>query len=223
MQNGAQALAVASRVRHDMILMDMQMPVMDGAEATLRIRALPAPFSDVPIVALTADAAGENRAAYMRAGLTDFLTKPIDWDELDRVLARHKPERGRQWNRGSAEMTGCTAVLDRPRLIETRTMVSAKGFGRMMAELAPYSRASLSLLRAAMAANDLGEVKAVAHSLKGLFLQFGAPRAADAARRLEGASGLDVAKTLLASSMPRSRRFWRKLNGIGAATWHNPG
>jgi len=173
------------------------MPVMDGAEATLRIRALPAPFSDVPIVALTADAAGENRAAYMRSGLTDFLTKPIDWDELDRVLARHQTGSRPAVEPRFGEDDGVLAVLDRPRLIETRTMVSAKGFGRMMAELAPHSRASLSLLRAAMAANDLGEVKAVAHSLKGLFLQFGAPRAADAARRLEGASGLDVAKTLI--------------------------
>ncbi len=195
--NGAVALAVASRERHDMILMDMQMPVMDGAEATVRIRALPAPFSDVPIVAVTADAVGVNREACMQSGLTDFLTKPIDWDELDRVLARHHPRAGPPPEPRAREGCGPLTVLDNRRLTETRTMVSAPGFARMMAELAPHSRASLKLLHEAMAADNLIEVKSIGHSLKGLFLQFGAPRAADAAKRIEGAGDLDAARVLI--------------------------
>ncbi|CAK0765305.1 two-component system, sensor histidine kinase [Gammaproteobacteria bacterium] len=76
-ENGAQAYEAAAKQQFDLILMDMQMPVMDGAEATRLIRTLPLPFSKVPIVALTADTLTEHRVAYMEAGLTDFVAKPI--------------------------------------------------------------------------------------------------------------------------------------------------
>ena len=99
-ENGAEAYQAATVKRFDVILMDMQMPVMDGTEATRRIRALPPPFSEVPIIALTADAMTEHRPAYMEAGLNDFLTKPIEWDDVDAALARLDtkdggPDRGR--------------------------------------------------------------------------------------------------------------------------------
>ena len=61
-----------ARQRFDLILMDIQMPVMDGVDVTRRIRNLPQPFSEVPIVALTADALVEHRATYMEAGLADL-------------------------------------------------------------------------------------------------------------------------------------------------------
>ena len=92
-KDGRQAVEAAAAGQYDIILMDMQMPVMDGIEATRRIRALSARLRDVPMVALTADAVSEHRAADMQAGLNDFLTKPIDWHELDAILARHDPGR----------------------------------------------------------------------------------------------------------------------------------
>ena len=88
-ENGVQASEIAANQQFDLILMDIQMPVMDGTEATRRIRKLPKPFSDVPIVALTADALTEHREAYMQTGLTDFLTKPIEWKKVDNILARY--------------------------------------------------------------------------------------------------------------------------------------
>ena len=91
-ENGLQACEAAAQQRFDLILMDIQMPLMDGIEATRRIRLLPHPFSKAPIAALTADALPEHRAAYMEAGLTDFLTKPIDWSEVSAVLSRIQQE-----------------------------------------------------------------------------------------------------------------------------------
>nr|WP_294503135.1 ATP-binding protein [uncultured Rhodopila sp.] len=196
-ENGAQAVAAAALERYDAILMDMQMPVMDGVEATRLIRALPAPHSCMPIIALTADAAGGNRAAYMRSGLTGFLVKPINWEELDRMLARHGP--GARRLAAADEGAGEVAVLDRERLSEARSMFPAGGFASMMAEVVPFSRGCVSRLREAMEASDLGDAKAIGHSLRGLFLQLGAPRAAGAAARFEAAEDLGAAAAALPS------------------------
>jgi PAS domain S-box-containing protein len=193
-ENGAQALAAAALVRYDLILMDMQMPVMDGAEATRSIRALPAPYSDTPIIALTADAAGENQETYMRSGLTDFLVKPIDWGELDRMLARHGPGVRRGIPAPPADDAACeVAVLDGQRLMEARAMFPAGGFATMVADVVPFTRGCVSRLREAMDAANLGDAKAIGHSLRGLFLQLGAPRAAVAAARFEASGDLSAA------------------------------
>ncbi|MHB1372901.1 MAG: response regulator [Thauera sp.] len=74
--NGGEAVTLAERDMPALILMDMQMPVLDGIEATQRIRAQPWGRT-VPIIALTANAFAEDRARCMEAGMDDFVTKPI--------------------------------------------------------------------------------------------------------------------------------------------------
>ncbi|WP_292064363.1 ATP-binding protein [Brevundimonas sp. UBA7664] len=86
-ENGAEALEAASGQRFDAILMDMQMPVMDGLEATRRIRA-GAMNGATPVVALTANALDVHRAAWDAAGVHAFLTKPIDPVLLASTLAQ---------------------------------------------------------------------------------------------------------------------------------------
>ncbi|WP_434514631.1 response regulator [Dechloromonas sp. ARDL1] len=76
-ENGVEAVRMAGERRYDLILMDMQMPEMDGLEATRRIRALPA-GSDVQIIAMTANAFAEDREHCLAAGMNHFATKPID-------------------------------------------------------------------------------------------------------------------------------------------------
>jgi signal transduction histidine kinase/CheY-like chemotaxis protein len=85
-ENGAEALEVASEQRFDAILMDMQMPVMDGLEATRRIRQ-EALNGATPVIALTANALDLHRAAWDAAGVHAFLTKPIDPVLLATTLA----------------------------------------------------------------------------------------------------------------------------------------
>ncbi|RTL40877.1 MAG: response regulator, partial [Rhodocyclaceae bacterium] len=85
--NGAVAVDMAAGSPFDLILMDMQMPEMDGLEATRRIRALPA-YSQVPIIAMTANAFAEDRAQCLAAGMDDFLSKPVDPDRLFSTILR---------------------------------------------------------------------------------------------------------------------------------------
>jgi len=75
--DGAQAVALAEQKAYDLILMDMQMPVCDGLEATQRIRAL-AGHAATPIIALTANAFSEDRTRCLAAGMDDFLAKPVN-------------------------------------------------------------------------------------------------------------------------------------------------
>lgn len=80
-ENGSIAVSMASEVSYDLILMDMQMPVMDGISATQAIRKL-AGHADTPIIALTANAFANDRNACLQAGMNDFLTKPLVAQDL---------------------------------------------------------------------------------------------------------------------------------------------
>jgi two-component system cell cycle response regulator DivK len=74
-ENGEQALDEASKARPDLILMDIQLPVMDGYEATRRIKADPA-LRSIPIIAITSYALGEDEKRARAAGCDDFIAKP---------------------------------------------------------------------------------------------------------------------------------------------------
>ncbi len=85
--DGRQGVAQVQRARYDVVLMDMQMPVMDGVQATLAIRSRPE-FDRLPIVAMTANAMEADRQKCVDAGMNDFLGKPFEPAELPAVLLR---------------------------------------------------------------------------------------------------------------------------------------
>ncbi len=90
--NGLEALDAFSRTKYDMILMDMQMPEMDGLEATALIRKREKSGEHVPIIALTANAAKSDKKKCLAAGMDDFLTKPIKPDDLLKIIRRMHAE-----------------------------------------------------------------------------------------------------------------------------------
>ena len=86
-EDGAEAVALARKNRYTAIFMDMQMPKMNGLEATQEVRQLPG-YRDTPIIAMTANAFSEDKARCIEAGMNDFLIKPFNPDELFATLLR---------------------------------------------------------------------------------------------------------------------------------------
>ena len=85
--DGAEAVERAGRLRYDLVLMDMQMPRMNGLDATRAIRKLPG-YADVPVIALTANVFDEDRVNCLAAGMNDLVGKPVDPEGLLRVMLK---------------------------------------------------------------------------------------------------------------------------------------
>jgi signal transduction histidine kinase/CheY-like chemotaxis protein len=91
--NGAEAVEHLARTGYDLVLLDLHMPVLDGLAAARAIRALPGAAAATPLVALTAAASEDDRRAARRAGMDDFMTKPLDPDALRALIQRwSRPE-----------------------------------------------------------------------------------------------------------------------------------
>ncbi|HZE71317.1 MAG TPA: response regulator [Pyrinomonadaceae bacterium] len=86
-RNGEEAVRMARQERPQIILMDLSLPIIDGLAATRRIRALPE-FADVPIVAVSAHDTADFHSEAMAAGCNSYITKPIDFGELESLIGR---------------------------------------------------------------------------------------------------------------------------------------
>src|SRR3954471_3278462 len=93
-ENGEVAVEAVQREDYDLVLMDVQMPVMDGLEATRRIRALTGKVANIPVVALTASVLERDVEACRAAGMDDFVAKPVDPEELLAQVEQFRPDFG---------------------------------------------------------------------------------------------------------------------------------
>ena len=176
----------------DLILMDIQMPVMGGIEACQRIRGGQV-RADIPIIALTAHAMEEERQRCMDAGMNDFLTKPIEPQALIAMLANFRLQRPDRIAVAETEKPAPAAGA----FPELPGINVADGLRRMLNRTALYEKVlrdfhvrfigETERILAALAANETEEAIRRAHSLKGISATIGASGLADLARELEHA------------------------------------
>src|SRR6056297_3404299 len=91
-ENGRDAISELEKEYFDLLLMDVEMPVLDGVEATKQIRSSKAEYQDIPIVALTAYAMTGDMEKFLKAGMDDYIAKPVDKDVLLEVIERNTSE-----------------------------------------------------------------------------------------------------------------------------------
>jgi len=89
--SGKEALEMLQLADYDLVLMDCAMPEMNGYDATRAIRQMSGPMAAVPIIAMTADAVSGARERCLEAGMSDYVSKPVKLEHLERTLARFLP------------------------------------------------------------------------------------------------------------------------------------
>jgi CheY-like chemotaxis protein len=186
--NGRQALPLVQDNRYDVILMDLQMPDMDGLQTTAAIRTRECGGCHVPIVAMTAHAMKGDREQCLEHGMDGYLSKPIDAGEMialveglasGAVSTRHQPD-------PATERTECApaVVFDRDVALK-RCGGSPDLLATMVKCFVDEIRELLPQLRAAVAEGNLAAVAYLGHRIKGTTVYLGAPSAEAAAIAVE--------------------------------------
>ncbi len=199
--NGRVALAEIDRDRPDLVLMDVQMPEMDGLEATRLLRGDPR-LAGLPILAMTAHALVEERQRCLAAGMDDHVSKPIDPDLLIDTVERHLARAGfepgeeavsRPVRPTTVEEPGSAADLPAglPGFDEAQALRRVAGnralLGRLLGDFGRLARAEAPALRAELRGADLVAARGRAHALKGVAGNLALVPVREAAARLEAA------------------------------------
>ena len=223
--NGREAVTAWRAGGYDLILMDCQMPELDGYEATREIRRAEQSrthagknLKSIPIVALTAHAMKGDDDKCREAGMTDYLTKPLDRVKLQACLERHLGKLG-----GEEPQAGAEAAPEAPPAAApvdwTAFLKSMDGDETLARELVDLFIESgdetLAAILSALGANDYAAVSEQAHSLKGASANLRATATAQAAARLEAAAKardipqIDTLTTALQTEVTRTIHFLR--------------
>jgi two-component system sensor histidine kinase/response regulator len=192
--NGAEAVGMVARNPYDGVLMDCQMPVMDGFEATRKIRTDPR-FATLPILAMTANAMSGDRELCLESGMNDHIGKPIDVNVLFTTLARwvqpKNPVSGSDFSPALASKAQDSelptiAALDLNQAMR-RMGGNAKLMRKLISRFAQTQSDATQRIEAALVRQDTDTAMREAHTLKGLAGNIGATRLLGAANDLESA------------------------------------
>jgi two-component system, sensor histidine kinase and response regulator len=199
--NGSEAIEMVRHKPYEAVLMDMQMPQMDGLEATRQIRQATA-FRELPIIAMTANAMKSDVEACLAAGMNDFLAKPIDRAALVKALRRWLPsQESRQGDKEPREqgdvpssvsissclpvsLSGCLTGIDVDETVR-RLGVPFESLRPMFIRFADGQCKTLEELRTAVSSGDCKAAREHAHALAGAAGNLGADELRDAAKALE--------------------------------------
>jgi len=204
--NGLEALAALEREPYDVVLMDVQMPELDGLETTRRVHERWPVERRPRIIAMTANAMQGDREECLAAGMDDYVAKPIDIEELAGALGRCRPLGGLPDASPPAPEVvpeSSSGPLD-PAALERLGAMVGDGAPEFLAELIDTflddAPRQLDGLRGAVARGDAAEARRAAHTLKSTAATFGAQDLSDVCRELENlanAGALDRAALLI--------------------------
>ena len=173
---GEEALGLLKKEDFDLVLMDWQMPDMDGLEATRQIRKLPTATRHIPIIALTANASAGFREACLAAGANDYMSKPYTEASLGALLM--------QWLPQATPAAACAPLLDLPAL-HARYPGNPGLVKDLEALFLSTTEASLAALKRAIEQSDAASSRKEAHALKGAAASVMASAIQDCAGRIE--------------------------------------
>ncbi|MCP4693009.1 MAG: response regulator [Desulfobacterales bacterium] len=230
-ENGLEAVSAVEKTVYDAVLMDIQMPKMDGYEATRRIRARP-DGRDTPIIAMTAHAMKGDREKCLDAGMSDYVTKPIQPDRLFAVLTRWIRPGDRKRIAPPSEEPGEVAATgpappdalpdalpdDLPGVDKKAALDQLAGNTRLFRKLLidfnrDDCRTAARDIRSALSRNEAREAARVAHTIKGVSGNLGARSLHHASDRLETALKTDAKEDLEALLA----NFQKEIEKIGEA------
>ncbi|MCX7019004.1 MAG: response regulator [Candidatus Sumerlaeota bacterium] len=207
--NGADAVKALQTLPYDLVLMDVQMPVMDGFEATQHIRnpASAIPNHQIPIIAMTAHAMQGDRERCLKAGMNDYITKPVSPRALAEALNKWLPEEKADGGKeAAADGDASSFITPDPSSIFDRADMMARLMGdeamaRIVAErfLEDIPR-RIDVLRGCLDAGDAAGAECQAHAIKGAAANMGGERLLEAAFEMEKAAkagGLEAAKACM--------------------------
>jgi PAS domain S-box-containing protein len=204
--NGREAVDALRKKHYDLVLMDIQMPEIGGFEATRMIRD---PDSgalnpDVPIVAMTANAAKEDREECLNAGMNDYISKPINPDELIAAVHRqmkpgteHREQKTKNQEHAPGTASESPAIFDYQEALNR--MGNRETLYRLVKDMPAYLSDVVQKLKIAVNDNDAKNIRLHAHTVKGLSANFSASRLTDAAYQIETAG--KEGQTELAASL----------------------
>lgn len=192
--NGQEALDLLAQHTFDIVLMDVQMPVMDGYTAVGRIRS-DGRYDELPVIALTAHAMSGDRERSLEAGMTDHITKPIDPDQLFETLVKWgrvpplPPAAASHSTSSREEVVAAVQPSDLPGLSVASALVRVSGdmplYLKLLRQyLTRYADLNIQVERL-LAQPDLSALNAYAHGLKGVCATLGATRLQAVASELE--------------------------------------
>ena len=228
--NGAEAVGKVSRNQYDGVLMDCQMPVMDGFEATRQIRA-DGRFNDLPILAMTANAMSGDKELCLAAGMNDHIGKPIDVNQLFVSLARwikpSDPLGNAALVGGVAEPAQKTelpniACLDLPQAMR-RMGGNAKLMRKLIGRFAETQSDAMERVRAAITLGDMDTATREAHTVKGLAGNIGATQLLARAGVVESALRHGPADDLPDALLAMEQALAQVIEQITAAMGSTPG